>query len=201
MVVRTIIGVVVIAFCATTGAFASPVIDVGNILLPPGEISTFSIDVTGGGAIQGVNFYIQIGDGGDDNGGTDTKPIITALDIVGPGTLFNGISNAQSTDSTANDLIWFADTTVLAAVGTTEANGLLAYVTVDTAGTAAGEVYDLFLTGVAAAIFSSSGKDTDFTGVSADITNGTITITPEPATLSLLALGGLALMGRRRRKA
>lgn len=55
MAVRTLIGWVFIV-CITTGVLASPVIDVGDIVILPGETKTFSIAVTGGGKFRGWTF-------------------------------------------------------------------------------------------------------------------------------------------------
>ena len=44
--------------------------------------------------------------------------------------------------------------------------------------------------------FNSGAAQTDFT-----VAQGTVTVVPEPASLALLGLGGLAIIGRRRRTA
>ena len=202
MKVRVRLFAVLAAVCfLTAGAWASPIINVGTIEAQPGTIETFSISVTGGGAVQGLDFYIQIGDGGAANNGSGTKPIITNVDIIGPGTLFNA-SNVGQTNAFTSDLLWAVSTTTEASVADfLDASGVIAFVTIDTAGTAAGESYPLLLSGVATGAFGPPGVDTAFAGVPAAITNGQISIVPEPATLSLLGLAALGIIARRRRAA
>ena len=185
----------------TAGAWASPIINVGTTEAQPGTTKTFSISVTGGGSVQGLDLYIQIGDGGTANSGSGTKPIITGVDIVGAGTMFNA-SNTGQTNAFTSDLLWAVSTTTDTNVADyLDASGVLAYVTIDTTGTAIGESYPLLLSGVAKGAFGEPGVDTDFASVPAAITNGQINIVPEPATLSLLGLAALGIIARRRRTA
>jgi hypothetical protein len=180
------------------GALAVPVIDVGVIEVQPDATRTFAIVTTGSGAVQGLDLYIQIGDGGAPNGGSDTRPIITAVDIVGPDTMFHA-SNTGQRNVYTSDLLWAVSTTTDSAVADElDANGIVAYVTINTTGTAEGESYPLLLTGVAEELFGEPGTDTTFAGVVAQITNGTIDIISEPATIALLcgAIGGLVLRKR-----
>jgi hypothetical protein len=187
-----LLAVLVMACFLTASGWASPLIDVGTIEAQPNTTKTFTISATGGGSVQGLDLYIQIGDGGTANSGVGTKPIITSVDIVGVGTLFN-TSNTGQQNAFTSDLLWAVSTTTdTNRADYLDASGIIAYVTIDTTGTAIGESYPLLLSGVATEIFGGPGVDTGFAGVPALITNGTINITPEPATLSML---GLALMG------
>jgi hypothetical protein len=199
MEVRVRLLAVLAAVCLlTAGAWASPIINVGTIEAQPGEIKTFSISVTGGGAVQGLDFYIQIGDGGTANSGVGTKPVITDVDIVGLGTLFNA-SNVGQTNAFTSDLLWAASTTTdTSKASYLDASGVIAFVTIDTAGTTVGESYPLLLSGVAKGAFGEPGVDTGFAGVPAAITNGQINIVPEPATLSLFGLALMGIVARRR---
>ena len=49
--------------------------------------------------MPGIDFYVQIGDGGAVNGGMNTAPTITALDITGPGTIFHGRYTGVTADA------------------------------------------------------------------------------------------------------
>ncbi len=136
------------------------------------------IYVAGGQMVQGLDFYVQIGDGGAVNGGTDTMPVITSVDIVGPGTLFNQ-SNTGQTNAFSSDLLWAVSATTNP--GTADqiaAAGVLAYVTIDATGTVEGESYSLLLSGVAEGIFGAPGVDTGFAGIEAVIANGILEVVP-----------------------
>ncbi|MGD0655261.1 MAG: autotransporter-associated beta strand repeat-containing protein [Thermoguttaceae bacterium] len=120
--------------------------------------------------VEGVNLAVQIGDGGSVNGGTNTAPQITNLDIIGSGTIFNA-SNTGSTPSypsgNAPYLLVEADTTTV--IGTSvEANGVLAYLTVNSTGAALGS-YQISLQNVGEHVQNTPPLvwTTDFVDVSA----------------------------------
>ncbi|MBE3134302.1 MAG: PEP-CTERM sorting domain-containing protein [Acidobacteria bacterium] len=187
MRVRLVAALVMVCVLAA-GAWASPSIDVGTIEAYPDTTLTFPVVVGGGGLVRGLDFYVQVGDGGAVNGGAGTRPVITAVDIVGPGTLFSTSHTGQAT-AFASDLLWAASTTTDPGQAEyLDADGVLAYITLDTSGTVVGESYALRLSGVAAGIFGSPGVDTAFADVPALITNGQISIVaaPLPATLTWL---------------
>ncbi len=193
---RTILFCVVLCLTASATASAEPICIVGDHFFQPDEIGTIALLVSGDVAVEGLNFYIQIDDGGAINGGSGTKPKIMDVDIVGPArsglgpaTLFFG-NNTGQTNTLTSDLLWAADVTT--ASGTVNTAGTLAFVTIDTAGTAPGEIYPLLLKETAAGIFGAPGVDTDFAGIPANITNGSIRIIPEPSTI--LLLGSLLML-------
>ncbi len=176
---KALLGVLVLTWTAA-GAWAVPAITVGSLEAFPNEIRTFDIQVTGGDMVQGLDFYVQIGDGGVANGGADTVPVITAVDIVGAGTLFSASNTGQRTPL-SSDLLWAVSTTTdIGQAATLAASGICARLTVDTTGTAIGESFPLLLTGVAEGIFGAPGVDTAFAGLAAQITNGTINIVVRP---------------------
>jgi len=166
------------AFPASAEAAAAvPQITVGSHQIVAGEANqVIPLYVTGGQMVQGLDFYIELGDGGLPNGGSDTIPVISNVDIVGPGTLFHQ-SNTGQFDTFTSGLLWAVSTTTNSAViDEIAADGLLAYVTIDAAGTVAGQSYSLSLMGVAEGIFGPPGVDTSFAGIGADITNGVLEV-------------------------
>ena len=181
-------GLLVLCLFATV-ASATPIINVGDHNLLPntsGQVIEFS--VSGGDLVIGLEFDIQVGDGGADIGGTDTGPVMTAIDLLS-GTIFEG--------GTQGDVVEFplARQSTVDVEETVTANGPIASVTFDTTGMFTG-TYDLLLSGVAGS-FNTTFYDEAGNPISTDVTNGTITI-PEPTSMALLAFGGLALIRRRR---
>jgi hypothetical protein len=111
------------------------------------------------------------------------------------GTIFGAQPNFGQTPNIAGIPQIAAEGVVLQS-GTISADGLLATLTIDTTGFFAGDPVTSWTLNMS----STLNGVTDFAGAPAQITDGTITLVPEPATLSLLGLGGLAMLRRRRRK-
>jgi hypothetical protein len=195
-------------FCLITAfsALGSPIITVGTHDIPNVD-QDFQIPIMVSSdtqeRVEGLILYVQIGDGGLVNGGADTTPQITGLDLIGPGTIFNE-SNMGSTpfylsaDDDPPYLIALADTT--AELGEdVEANGILAWLTVNPSGTTVGSSYRVSLQNVGENV-PGGPYTTDFAGVPASlpIEDGWINIVPEPSVfLLLLTATGIWLCRRR----
>jgi len=135
---KQIICILALILAASSPALAAPIIDVGTYyLLPYGE-KTIAITVSGGDQVGGLDFYIQVADGGAVNDGSATKPKITGIDIIGPGTLFSQSNRGAQPVSLPGGLIW-SDWTITKPGVTLAATGTLAYVTIDTTGTASSD--------------------------------------------------------------
>ena len=154
---------------AVTTVLKLPVVKAGNYnLLPNKANQKIQIFVSGGEAVQGMNFEVQIADGGPQAGGTRLGPKITHVDIL-TGTIFAKNNTGQYGGSIVPQ-VYEANT--VTAKGATLALGLIATITVDTTGFNGG-VFPLLLTG-------TLNGNTDFTVLPAVVTNGTITIIPPP---------------------
>ncbi len=190
-----------VLFCLLTFSALSAsaaTINVGDHNLQPNlagqEIQFF---ITGGEMISGVNIYLQVGDGGPEKGdygfaaGT-SGPKITSLDLK-TGTIFK-----DEADS-AIDLIGIPQVAqyyiaITRANGTVPASGLLMTAYLDTTGFTGG-TWNLAMKETIDGTYSSNLGVSSF---ALDITNGSITIVPEPASLGLALLGGVMLLNRRR---
>ncbi len=169
---------------------AQPIIDVGpHQLLANTPDQTISVFVTGGDLVQAVNFAAQINDGGSAGGGDNTGPVFTGLDIL-TGTIFAPSNQGQIGTQSFPQLV--IDSTITSDSNpTVSADGLLATLVLDTTGVWSG-TYDLKLSG-------TLNGPTDFGTIQPTITNGTIEIVPEPASMILLGLGGFAVVRKNRR--
>ena len=172
---KQIICILALILAASSPALAAPIIDVGTYyLLPYGE-KTIAITVSGGDQVGGLDFYIQVADGGAVNDGSATKPKITGIDIIGPGTLFSQSNRGAQPVSLPGGLIW-SDWTITKPGVTLAATGTLAYVTIDTTGTASSDPPYALKVGDVAAGYDPPGYSTDFGDVTPTITNGHIVI-------------------------
>jgi hypothetical protein len=155
-------------------------VTVGNYLLKANTANqTITIQVTGGEQVAGEDFFAQIGDGGAFNGGVNTKPVFSNVDILG-GTIFASNNTGAQPDLTPHPLIW--DVGTITASSTVSANGLLATLTIDTTGLNSG-TFPLLLTGVASNI--NPNNNTTLNGATGSaipltVTNGTIMVSTLP---------------------
>lgn len=183
--------VMCIALVAAVPAWGDPIILVGeHILLPDTPGQSIEVYVSGTPAVQGLNLNVQLG---PDPYATD-GPVLSGLDIL-TDTIFaannTGASNPEQ--GLGIDLPMFETRTTTTLSGTVVADGLLATMTVDTSGLQSG-TWTLSLS-------NTLNGPTDFAGLSAIITDGSIHIVPEPATLllALTALVGFIAFRRRSR--
>lgn len=145
---------------------------VGNHVLQPNRAGQeLPIYVFGESPVAGVNFNIQIGDGGLAGGSGLAAPAIAAVDILNQ-TIFAGNHTglrASVDDPNGCDGVpqheYQATTT---ASGTVSGGGLLATVTIDTTGVLQGS-WTL-------ALSSTINGPTDFAGLTATIIDGSITL-------------------------
>lgn len=148
----------------------APEIVVGTHTLEPNTPGqTISLYVTGGWPVQGLNFNLQIADGGPAAGGVISGPAITAVDLL-TGTIFaadNTGMRLDAPDPAGDDPVpqhTYRGTST--AAGTVAADGLLAMVTIDTTGFERG-AWSL-------TISDTVNGATDFAGVEATILDGAI---------------------------
>lgn len=173
------------ALAGTAGSTkADFTINVGNFVLnanEPNQVRQFQF--TGSGVVDTLEFVIEIGDG-------SSGPKITAIDLktgtfAGAGTQANVVTDPWAQMSTV-DL-----------PSTSITGGLLATVTFDTTGLLYASSQPLLLSGVYDSYntrFISAGSVVPTT-----VTNGTISVVPEPMSLGLLAVGALGLLRRKRK--
>jgi hypothetical protein len=207
---RSLILALIFAILLPATAHAVISIVAGNHVLPntPG-LYTIPVMAYGPDPIQGFNLNLVTGDGGPNiggpSGGTIPAPIITAVDVIGPGTIFE-LNNTGNRGFIYNDQIAERWTTTDSGWVEPDANGnLLALVTVDTTGFGPG-TWHFGVTGAFGGLFLpsdlagseypplGSGIEVPFT-----LTDGSITIVPEPSTIVMCLCGALLLaIGRSR---
>jgi hypothetical protein len=135
-----------------------------------------------------MNLYTLITDGFPAvPGSTLNGPNITAINLT-TGTIFSG--NNTGGMFTSSDQYWISQ--ISTNTGTVPANGLIATLTVDTTGFNIGSgPFSLKLSG-------TPDGDTDFAPIPVTITNGQLTVIPEPSTWFLGASLVLAAIFARR---
>ncbi len=182
--------------CLSAVATAAPTIVAGDWIIGTNTTTVIQITTTGnpGDEFQGADLQFAIGGG-------VVGPVVTALDMVGPGTLFYGNNNGQQDYGNPP---WQApgrepQAFITTLSGTVGPNGVLAFVTIDTTGALPG-VYSISLT------HPDLGPSDlpPFYAPATNLIDGTIFIPgPEPSSIVLgtLAIAGFAaILIRRRRK-
>lgn len=144
LVAALLMGGAVLACGSRAGAV--PVLTAGDHVLAPNTPNQeVQVRISGGDQIEGINFYLQVGDGGrvfDEAGelaldGSDTGPVITRLNLT-DGTIFTGNNNGQEFGTWLYGLLGVSYVTTQS--GTVAADGVLARVTLDTTGMFSGTV-------------------------------------------------------------
>ncbi len=140
----------------------------------------------------GADLYLVVADG-------LSGPVITSVDLVGPGTIFNGNSNPQTDFGppyVAPGRQIVAITTTLS--GTVGPNGVLANLIVDTTGIAPGD-YALSLY---SPTFGASDLPPFVGGNPTILVDGVLQVVPEPSSvvMALCAAAGMTIVLIRRRR-
>jgi hypothetical protein len=133
----------------------------------PGQIGKVPVDCSGGDLVANTDVYVQIETGGDD------PPVIIAIDVVSPGLLF-GADNIGQFDDTLNGRTWMVSTCT--DNGAVPALGTLAWITIDTTGTSAGQSFALRLKDIEPGIFGEPGASSQLGLEPSTVIDGTINI-------------------------
>jgi len=177
-------------------------IDIGNhVLLPNTPNQQIQIFGSGGEALQGVELGLELGMSGGEG------PTITGIVINGPGTLFGtNTSDPNIASLPGNPRFWTADLVTLSGTVPLTSNLPLAIVTIDTSGISAGGSNKNFILNASppanmSRYLSNDGGSSELFPVGNTTGNLTIRAVPEPSTMVLAGLAGLALVvfGARRK--
>jgi hypothetical protein len=188
-------GVLCASVLATLQVKAQLFLDVGNVsILPntPGQSVDFFVNNTTGSAVQvgGLNFNVQIGDGGAEAGGTTVGPTISGVDIV-TGTKFEANNSGASDKGSAPEVAFWTVSTSSGTVGLDPGMNKIGSVTFDSTGFNSGSwTLSLGNTIGGPTTYLTSGGDP----IPITITDGNLQLTavPEPATIGM-ASGALLL--------
>lgn len=140
---------------------AAPTVDAGIHYMLPGTSRNIAVMVSGtpSDQVEGLDLYLQIGEGGPGNLSPDVGPtFIGQLDVIGLDTIF-GPNNDGAVSGQVGNRIRSAIT--YTASGTVQAQGTLARIQVNTTGADVGQ-WALKLSNVANKVFPPNGKKTDF---------------------------------------
>ena len=159
------------ALAAAAGTDTPRIVVGSHVLEPNTPGQTIPIYVSGGWPVQGLNFNIQVADGGPLGGGTLTAPVITDVDIL-TATIFAATNTGLRTDADppagADPVPQHEYRGTTTAAGTVSAEGLLATVTIDTTG---------FERGSWSLVMSNTiNGSTNFAGLAATIVDGLIVL-------------------------
>ncbi|MFK7736659.1 MAG: PEP-CTERM sorting domain-containing protein [Pirellulaceae bacterium] len=158
---------------------------------PNQVVQLFASGIADEGGVNGFELDIQIGDGGEDLGGSDVGPVFASVDLE-TGTVWDE-------SSTQDDVQVFplARQSTIEGPSLLNTDGLIGSFTIDTTGFAGTEL-EFRMTGVADVFDSTFFRGGD--PISTTAPNGRIRISavPEPGSLALLAFAPLWMLRRRR---
>jgi hypothetical protein len=162
------------------------VIAVGDHVLLAGEPNqTVEIRVSGDRAVQGLEFFLQVADGGPSVGGAVAGPVISDADVFGPphrpenpATVFSGNNTGEASVGPWGPHFWQSGTTT--ASGTALADGLLATVVFDARGLSADDPNNPFDLKMADTLM---GDSSFADGLPVTILNGRLILKPLPVAV------------------
>ena len=179
---------------SASSAWADVVLTVGDAQVATGGTVQVPVYVSGDATLTGMELDFQIASG------EGTQPAIQSVDLL-TGTIWSGeLANTEDVLYSAPQLSIISITPVANHVAGDGHGGsvLLATVTINATGVAANSNYNMSVidTENGSSIFvAPPAIQLDATG-----TDGTLHVTPEPISMSLLGFGAVGLLLRRRRR-
>ncbi len=181
--------VMTLAACAQVGR-AELNFQAGNHAIAPAASQVIDLYVSGGEAIHGFNLALQVGDA---SGG----PLVSQIDLESG--IFASNNDGQLDDG-SDALFKFYSIVVANNASPVTGNGLLVRLTLDATNVEPGD-YAIKIAGLATPLGTYDSVffngNADF--INASLSNGTITVLPEPATFMAIGLAAIPLLRRRRR--